>query len=58
MEDSSKEEVAKAFESIEKSSLTVNGIVCSECECVVNINDESSKPCDHLVEMFKDWKEI
>ena len=52
------EEFAGAFEEINKNfpAMKINTVVCSYCNCSFTIDDENSKPCEHLVQMFQEWK--
>ena len=52
---SSKEELEKAFATIEQTQLRVDTIICSDCECTLNLKEKDSIPCEHLKKMFKDW---
>ena len=52
------EELLKAFSSIEgkRSPLIVSTMICSVCGHVFRVKDKTSKPCDHLRELARDWK--
>lgn len=41
----------EAFDSVQKHDLKPNTIICTVCGCALRVDDESTKPCEHLKEL-------
>ena len=54
----SQQQLLDAFQSIETHDLKVNVVGCSVCGCLVKLDDENSMPCEHLIELFHDIREM